>query len=142
MRLWIQHMLYFRNMHGKTMNQIFKDLSPVAKGKKKVSLVSWHWVYLSLIPWSCPFLSLSFRSIVRISQAMSLVFLTSLTDLSLAFNTGINNHMGHCFQFQRLLFIYKIILYGILYKLQSARWPQNPAKRAGKNSQHTLGLLQ
>lgn len=35
MRLWIQPMLYFRNLHGKSMNQIFKDL--VLRLKDKIS---------------------------------------------------------------------------------------------------------
>lgn len=61
MRLRIQHMLYFWNVRGKTTNQIFKDINPVAKRAKQNTFPSFLTLSLleSLKLGRCPFLSVS-----------------------------------------------------------------------------------
>ena len=96
------------------MNEIFKDLSPASKRKKKIA----HLLTLSLLEFKHPEAVLF--STVLDQRGHESWAPQILINQSLAFNTGINNHTGHGFSVSETT-LYKMILYGMLYKLASSR---------------------
>lgn len=103
MGLWIQPMLYFRNLHGKIMNEIFKDLSPASKRKKKISRL----LTLSLLEFKHLEAALFFFEPPQywINEVMSLGLLISWSTKVLLSTLVSIIIWVTVFQFQRLLFI-------------------------------------